>query len=258
MSLKMPTKTQFKKTLQELITDSETRFHKALQEGKPFWDDFEVWKSRCQDTIDFIYGPNSRNLNEFNNIKYSPIDVSAEPAQQNFMFVVGLLIASQRLKGILSTVDNFLPDDAIQPSITHPTIFLSHSGKSQKMANELKSFLENLGATVIDVMSEPNILRSVDQKVESYLNLCNLGIALITADDELKSGEKREKPNIDHEIGMMMKASNIASRIVLLKEDKVTKLPSNIQSKGYITFNRSAFSKIFSDLVKEIRAFGYY
>lgn len=246
-----------KRKLEELIADCDTRTHKSLSEGKPNWNDFESWRTQCQDLIDLIYGPNSRNLNDFNSIRYSPVDSDANEGLRSITFLIGLLTAKQRLKGFLGTINSFLPDD-VQQSITYPTVFLSHSGKCQKLADKLKQFLENLGATVIDVLGEPNKLMSIDQKIDSYMNLCNLGIALITADDELKSGEKRERPNIDHEIGMLMKAPNIAPKIILLKEDRVTKLPSNIAGKGYIGFNRSSFAEIFTDLVKEIKAFGFY
>ncbi|OGK53047.1 hypothetical protein A2970_00070 [Candidatus Roizmanbacteria bacterium RIFCSPLOWO2_01_FULL_44_13] len=252
----MPTKNQFTKTLKVLIDDSEDRFHKTLKNKEPFWVNFEAWRTLCQDTIDLIYGPNSRNLNDFNSIRYSLSEAGVSHEQQNITFVVGLITANQKLKGMLLTVNSYLQEESVRLNSIYPTIFLSHGDKSKKLTDKLKEFLIILGATVVDVLEEANRNLSIGDKVKLLMSSCNCGIALITAEDKLVSGKMEGRPNIYHEIGLMEKSENINPRMILLKEDTVT-LPSNLREKGYTKFNRSIFSEIYPLIIKELKSFGY-
>jgi len=248
---------KFKRSLLVLIEDARIRVEKTIESNQPYWQNFEAWKTKCKDTIDLIYGLSSRNLIEFNNIGYVALNVYATPKDNLIAFIVGMMTAKQKLEGFLFTVENFIDESEQIRTGIYPTIFLSRSEKAEKLSNRLKLFLSNLGATVIDVMEQPNLNLSLSNKITHYMRPCNCGIVLVTADETIISGEKREKPNIDHEMGLLEKDPNIAGKIIILKED-VVNLPTNYKEKGYISFNRSSFSDVFVNLVKELRGFGFY
>lgn len=245
------------KSLVLLSEEATLIINRALKNKHPVWSDFISWQTKCKDVIDLIYGPSSRNLAEFNGISYVPPSSSATEVQHLIAFILGVMTAQQRLKGFLFTVENFIDESEKIKTGIYPTIFLSRSKKAEKLSEKLKLFLSNLGATVIDVIKLPNLNLSTSNKIAFYMKPCNCGIILVSADEILKSGEKRERPNIDHEMGLLEKDQNIAGRIIILKEESLI-LPSNFSEKSYIGFNRSNFSDVFIDLVKELRGFGFY
>lgn len=250
----MITKKKAQEVLDALVGDTTERIKATMVAGKPSWDKFDIWRQMALDCIEQIYLPNHRNLIEFSQIRFS--NPTANESSQLVTFIVGLQIARERLIATRASVELYWGDD--MTTSTYPIIFLSCSEKAKKISNKLRDFLTILGAKVIIVSEEPNLNFSPASKVEYYMSQCNCGIVLITADEELESGQKINRRNIDNEIGLLSKSENINPRIIILNEKSV-KRASNHAEKVHISFNRSIFGDdVYPALVKELKAFGYF
>ena len=120
----------------------------------------------------------------------------------------------------------------------------------------VRDFLAALGLGPVIVLKMPNLNLSVNDKVHYYMRLCTGAIALATAEDETTAEEKRAKPNVENEIGMLQTSPNIGSRIIYLKEPAV-KFASNYAEKVWMSFDKDQVQNTFIDIAKELRAFGF-
>lgn len=240
----------------KLIEDADLRFNKSLEDSKPLWESFEIWRTACRDAIEQIYGPAHRNLIEFNELRFSPASQTSDDNENLLIFLIGLSIAKQKLTGMLITIQFFLPEEQVKPNVIYPIVFLSYAKKSQKIASKLKDFLIALGAVPLDMFEMPNISMSIEEKINSYLNSSNCAIIIYTGEDTLLSGEKRARPNLDHEMGLISNSESIGNRIILLKENGVN-LPTNYQQRAYISFKKNYFCEIFIPLIRELKGFGF-
>lgn len=250
----MTNKTKVKENLSVLIEDCNFRIKKTIELEKPYWENFDLWRQSSLDCLEQVYEPNHRNLNEFAQIRF--VKPAGDDISQRVTFIVGVQIAQEKLFATLLSVDSYW-DEGIK-TMTYPTIFLSCSEKSKKIAEKIKLFLTNLGAKVIFVSDEPNLNLSPDDKVSYYMAQCDCGIAVLTADERLENGEHVNRRNIDHELGLMSKSPNIGGRIITLKENNLKKA-SNHGEKIDLRFNKGTFGDdVYPALVKELRAFRYF
>lgn len=249
----MITKKNAQEVLAAMVADTDNRIKTTIESGKPFWDKFDLWRQASLDCIEQIYLPNHRNLAEFSQIRFS--NPGTDSASQLVTFIVGLTIAKEKLVATQLSVELYWSEDIRTSS--YPIIFLSCSEKAKNLYNKLEIFLTNLGAKVIIVSKQPNLNLTPNSKIEHYMSQCNCGIALITADEQLESGEQINRRNIDNEIGLMSKSTNINPRIIILKEKSVKKA-SNHAEKVHINFYRGTFGDdVYPELVKELKAFGF-
>jgi len=249
-------KEKIRELFQALITDADERISKSIEAKSPHYDRFELWKTMSLNAIEQVFGQGHQNFTDFSSIRFSPNQPTDNPIVEALHHIVGLRVAKEKLTAMLVIAEIFIEDEP-QHNTTYPVIFISYGGKGAKLAQKLKEFLRILGAAPLDVMDLPNMGASVGEKVQTHMDACTCGIAIISAEDELKSGEVRGRPNIDHEIGMMTKCASIGNRIIVLKENQVT-LPSNFRERAYVPFSRSAFSEVYPDIVKELRGFGFF
>ena len=135
-----------------------------------------------------------------------------------------------------------------------PNIFISCGGSAKNdLIPKLKELILSLGMKPIIAEEEPNYNLSPQDKVRTFINLSNAGIAVITAEDLQSNGEFHPCANVVHEIGLMQENSNIRGRIIYMKENRLN-LPSNLQV-SYISFNRKNFESSYVELIKNIKAF---
>jgi len=132
-----------------------------------------------------------------------------------------------------------------------PKAFISH-GKASAALNKLTEFLETLGINPLIVKRQPSLDKTVDAKVEYYLNQADLVIALATGDDEVE-GKRQPRQNVIHEIGLAQKTH--PGRIIYLLEEG-TEFPSNIRPKVWESFKQRNMINAFLGIVRELRAYG--
>ena len=249
----MITKSKASSVLDELIKMAIQRIDNTVANGKPQWEGFEMWKQASLDCLEQIYGANHRNVLDFLQIKFS--NPTGDPNAQRVTFLVGLMMAKEKLIATLFAVQTYWEEKS--KDIIYPIVFISVSEKAMNLAEKLEVFLINLGATPIVVSKKPNLGLTPEAKVNHYLDQCNSGIVIAACDQVLRDGTKISKGNIDNEIGLLTKSPNINNRIIILKEKEVN-LSSNHKERVHITFNRSMFSDIYSDLIKDLKGFGFF
>lgn len=255
----MSQKSKIKAIFQDLISETRKRIENCRNRGSIDWDNFEVWRTACLDAIEVTFGSNHRNLIEFQGIRFTA-EPNSMPIQSLIAHIVGLQIALEKLIGMFYTIEVWLPEDEPQlpPAPFQPITFIAHGGSNQSQLNKLKEFLLALGAVPVVVEEQPSLGLSILDKVRYYIAYCNSGIALITAEDRLQgSNEVRGRPNVDHEIGILMESANIGGRLIILKEQGVT-LPSNYRELVWTEFSGDNLDSALTQIVKEFRAFGFF
>jgi len=136
-----------------------------------------------------------------------------------------------------------------------PKAFISHSGNTPALT-ELRDYLDELDIEKIIVIKKPNVDREINTKVEIYMDEADFVIILATGDSKDRNGNTIPAGNVVHETGLAQGKLKFKGKIIYLLEEGV-KLPSNIQPKGYIRFNRSNIEHKFGDIVKEIKEMGF-
>ncbi len=244
--------------LDTLIT-SGARIHQLFRNNLISWTpDFAVWLKASESTVETIFGSASQALLSFKTIYFLPPpgaqfanDLEKKKAELGW-FDNGMTYAINTLIGYRYSVEKLASD---RDSRTTPNIFISHGGPTTDHVDLVDSLIESLGLLPVVVMKMPNLNMSINEKVLCYMGICSGAIALATVEDETTAAEKRARPNVENEIGMLQAAPNIASRIVYLKEQGV-KFASNYQEKVWIQFDKAHVEKSFITIIKELRAFG--
>jgi hypothetical protein len=248
----MMTKEQVLSSLIPLINIGETIIQEFFASGKTFTDNFISWKSDCESTLEILYGAQSRILEDYKRIYYYPPNNSTDERQKLSWYLSGLTHAVNRLKGFVASINRLFPDSQPQAS---SLVFISHGGSYMGHVNTLSDFLVALGTYPVVVCKLPNQGLSLNKKVQYYMSLCNSAIVLATLDDEIDAKNKRTRPNVDNEIGMLQAMSNIGNRIIYLKEPNVA-FASNYSEKVWYPMNKKFIQNNFIEITKDLTAFG--
>lgn len=131
--------------------------------------------------------------------------------------------------------------------------FISHGKKSDALS-QLSEFLHTIGIEPLIVEEQPSLDKTVDDKVNHYLEQADFVIILATGDDQVE-GKLQPRQNVIHEIGLAQRAH--PGKIIYLLEDN-TEFPSNIKPKVHARFNRQNIEKTFTTIILEIKGMGYY
>lgn len=130
------------------------------------------------------------------------------------------------------------------------SIFLSH-GNSEEWY-KVQSYLEKvLGYQTIELAQQPNLGRTVIQKLDEESSKCNSAIIVMTGDDDIGGEEIRARENVLHEIGFFQGKLGLNS-VVLLHEEDVN-IPSNIHGLVYVPFPKNTVEATFGVLTRELK-----
>jgi len=132
-----------------------------------------------------------------------------------------------------------------------PKAFISH-GKESAALNKLEEFLSTLGIETLIVKERPSLDKTVNEKVDYYLEQADFVVILATGDDEFE-GKLHPRHNVIHEIGLAQKTHQ--GRIIYLLEEG-TEFPSNIRPKVWESFKQRNMMNAFLGIVRELRAYG--
>lgn len=129
-------------------------------------------------------------------------------------------------------------------------IFISH-GRSQEWY-KLQAFLErDLEYPTLELAQEPNLGRTVLQKLFEEAQRCTIAIIVMSGDDVIKDDEIRARENVMHEIGFFQGLYGL-NNIVLLHEEGVN-IPSNIHGLVYIPFPKDTIEATFGAIARELK-----
>ncbi len=139
----------------------------------------------------------------------------------------------------------------MKPVFETPKIFISH-GRAGDALNIFRSFLESLNFEVIVVINEPNIGRTLSEKVKSYLRESDCILVLATPDNkDVSSSAFQPRANVSHEIGF---AEALDKKIIYLKHNDVD-FGSNYSDKVWIPFSDTNYHEAFQLIIEEIKKF---
>lgn len=253
------TKQQMLKALDGLILECERIHQQFLRDYQPWTGDFAAWLKACESTVETIFGSYSVALSSFKAIYFLPppyqtfANALEESRAKITWFESGLRFARSTLIGYKYSVDRLAPEEPQRPI---PNIFISHGGPTRTHVDLVRDFVSALGLLPIVVADMPNLNLSVNEKVRAYMSISAGAIVLATEEDETLAHEKRARPNVENEIGMLQTSPNIASRIIYMKEPGV-QFASNYQEKVWIQFQKEKVQEAFIQLAQELRAFGF-
>ena len=130
------------------------------------------------------------------------------------------------------------------------SIFISH-GSSKEWYKVQMHIEKELGISTIELAQQPNIGRTILQKLNEESEKCGASIIVMTGDDLINEDEVRVRENVLHEIGFFQGKFGL-DKVVLLHEDGVN-IPSNIHGLVYIPFPKETVEATFGGLQRELR-----
>ncbi len=132
------------------------------------------------------------------------------------------------------------------------SIFLSH-GHNELIKLRVKDYLgSNLKRNTIVLSDLPSLGLTVVEKLERASERCCFAVIVMTKDDEQRSGDRRARQNVVHELGFFQGKYG-RQRVVLVVEQGV-ELFSNISGIVRIEFEHDHFDEILEPLRREIEA----
>jgi predicted nucleotide-binding protein len=130
-------------------------------------------------------------------------------------------------------------------------IFVSHGRASDW--REVQTYLEkDIGVKTLELAQEPNLGRTILQKLEEESRRCCYAVIVMTGDDKMEGGEVRARENVLHEIGFFQGKFGLMN-VCLLHEEGVN-IPSNIHGLVYIPFPKNLVSASFGVMARELKA----
>lgn len=129
-------------------------------------------------------------------------------------------------------------------------VFLSHGSSSDW--REVQAYIErDAGLLTLELAQEPNLGRTVIEKLIAYASRCDSAVIVMTGDDQV-GDVARVRENVMHEVGFFQGAFGRAV-VVLLHEEGVS-IPSNLSGVVYIPFPKGAIAAGFAVLRRELDA----
>jgi predicted nucleotide-binding protein len=171
-----------------------------------------------------------------------------------------LILAIDTIKGVIGQLKHDIEHDVrndngdiIKPLLANnqpAKAFISH-GKHSIALDKIELFLRDLGIEPLIVKDQASQDKTVDDKINFYLNQADCVVILATGDD-LIDGKMHPRQNVIHEIGLSQ--TNHAGKIIYLLEEGA-EFPSNISPKVWETFKQDNLENVFQRIVIELRAF---
>ena len=118
----------------------------------------------------------------------------------------------------------------------------------------MQSFIErDIRISTLELAQEPNLGRTVLQKLEQESSRCTSAVIVMTGDDIDLEGNRRARENVLHEIGYFQAKFGLSAVCLLHQEG--TNIPSNIHGLVYIPFTEGCVEATFGALTRELNSF---
>lgn len=117
----------------------------------------------------------------------------------------------------------------------------------------VQAFIEkDVGLPTIELAQEPNLGRTIIEKLIDNSTRCNSAVIVMTGDDVANEDEARVRENVMHEIGFFQGCYG-RNLVVLLHEDGVN-IPTNLAGVAYIPFPKGNIEAGLHVLHRELKA----
>jgi len=130
-------------------------------------------------------------------------------------------------------------------------VFITHGRSNDWRA--VQAFVEkDLGLPTVELAQEPNLGRTIIEKLIDNAARCDSAVIVMTGDDVANEDEARVRENVMHEIGFFQGRYG-RNLVVLLHEDGVN-IPTNLAGVAYIPFPKDNIEAGFHVLQRELKA----
>jgi predicted nucleotide-binding protein len=130
-------------------------------------------------------------------------------------------------------------------------VFITH-GRSDDWRT-VQAFIEkDVQLRTIELAQEPNLGRTIIEKLVDSGALCDSPVIVMTGDDVANEDESRVRENVMHEIGFFQGRYG-RTGVILMHEDGVN-IPTNLSGVAYIPFPKSSIEAGFHVLQRELNA----
>lgn len=230
---------------------------------------FKKWHRDTQVALEYIFGPESRHVKDFNNIRFFLGAVSNLTPRTEFQkaYVVGLDSATAILESMISEVAQYWDEEhpidvkagrkSHSKSSDHRKVFIVH-GHDQGVKEAVARFITKIGLVPVILHEQPNEGRTVIEKFEDFSDV-PYAIALLTPDDigaSVKDPENlrdRARQNVLFEFGFFIGLLGRRNVCGLVRGD--LDLPSDYGGVLYVPYDEADGWKL--PLVKELKAAGF-
>lgn len=130
-------------------------------------------------------------------------------------------------------------------------VFISHGHSNDWRV--VQPFIEkDIGLPTIELAQEPNLGRTIIEKLIDNADRCDSAVIVMTGDDIAREDERRVRENVMHEIGFFQGRYG-RTMVVLLHEEGVN-VPTNLSGVAYIPFPKGKIDAGFHVLQRELNA----
>lgn len=156
----------------------------------------------------------------------------------------------QNLEYLIELSANVRIGNNIEEKEKEHRVFISH-GRSNEW-HKIQNYLEkDLSIPTLELAQEPNLGRTVLQKLNEEAAKCTVAVIVMTGEDLTEEGEVRARENVMHEIGYFQGRYGLKN-VVLLHEQGVN-IPSNIHGLVYIGFPKDTAEASLGALTREMK-----
>ena len=257
-----PTKTKAVERLRKLL--NEIPELQQLSEDSP---KFETWRRNTRVAIDKLFGEDSRNSRDFEEIYFHPSVSYFDMPDSEFQasYLSGLNSAAAMLESMIDEIEEDWPDDtqAQIPSGAQRNdrpssnkVFVIH-GRDDGAKQTVARFLERLSLKPVILHEQPNEGRTIIEKFQDYADV-GFAVALLTPDDvgslkdEAHNSKPRARQNVIFEFGYFIGKLGRERVCALVKGD--VEKPSDYNGVLYIQLDDSGGWK--NKLIKELKTAG--
>ena len=231
--------------------------------------EFTKWHRNAEITIGYTFGENSRHIETFNGIRYSPWAFSLDAPDSVFQeaYVEGLKRAQAILESMIEEIEEYWQDDVhLQAASEQPNVgelvsttrvFVVH-GRDEAAKQTLARYLEGLRLDPVILQEQPSEGRTIIEKFEDYAQTVGFAVVLGTPDDvgsladETDNLQPRMRQNVVLELGYFAGALGRKRVCALLKGD--VEKPSDYDGVIYIPMDDGEGWKL--RLATELKAAG--
>ena len=237
----------------------------ALKRLKYDSPEFRKWRRDTEVAITNTFGAESRHIQDFTDIGYSPMFFPSSDSEWREVYERGLNSASPVLKSMIEEIEEYWADE--QPTSPSPAaqenertntkeVFVIH-GRDNEAKETVARFLEKLALTPVILHEQPNQGRTIIEKFEQHAQV-GFAVALLTPDDvgALKNEEKKLKPrarqNVVFELGYFLGRLGRKRVCALIKGN--VEPPSDYDGVVYISLDDGGWKM---NLIRELKNSGF-
>lgn len=227
--------------------------------------EFKTWHNKTELFIVHIFGNESFEHNQFNNIAFyktdfSKISSSQPRIDQAEVCRQGLIQARELLSSLLDLiVDKYENEESekrkagVIRQLNYNRVFVVH-GHNGELKESVARIIEKQGIEAVILSEQANQGRTIIEKFEDYSDVGG-AICLFTADDFGRSkkedaDQNRARQNVVFETGFFM-GSLGREHVVILADDGI-EMPSDLSG---VVYTGTANWQV--DLLRDLKAMGY-